>query len=54
MLVILDVGYSLIQIAIWTYARLREAVLYFLQIFLQYWYSILTDDDALHLLRLNL
>jgi len=54
MLVILDVGYSLIQIAIWTDTRLRETVLYFLKVFFEYWYSVFTHDNALHLLRLNL
>ena len=54
MLVILDVGYSLSQIAIWTDTRLRETVLYFLEVFFEYWYSVFAYNDSFHLLGLNL
>lgn len=54
MLVVLNISYSLIQIAIWTDTRCRKAVLNLAQVFFEYGDAIFANDDAFHLDRLRL
>ena len=54
MLVVLDVSYSLIEVAIWTYAGCDEAVLDLAQELFNDGHSVLSDDYALEFLGLDL
>lgn len=54
MLIVLDVGHRLGQVAVGADAGCGEAVLDLRQVLLEHGYPVLADNDALHLARLCL
>ena len=54
MLVVLDVGHRLAQVAVGADAGRGEAVLDLREVLLEHGYPVLADNDALHLARLRL
>ena len=54
MLIVLNISYSLVQIAIWTDATGSEAVLDLAKELFDNWHPVFSDHDALHFQWLHL
>ena len=54
MFIILNVGYRLVQVAIWGNTRLDKTVLNLAEEFFQNWNSVLANDNTFHLYGFDL